>query len=138
MLLITITWTKEHVGHCILILLYLEWPVSTDSGVIQHMGALWFKDIIPAVVNIGTRGVHVYVVNWSRMCIETDSLKSHSTTEPSSWRTNCVMMDTSKHMVVTDCSYKHQWYLVWTETAARWVGLRCQHTIKKIILIHTL
>ena len=31
---------KEWAQYSILILLYLEWPVSTDSGVIQHMGTL--------------------------------------------------------------------------------------------------
>ena len=63
---------------------YLGWPVSTDNGVMQHTGAVWCDDDIPAVVNVGTRGVHVYVFVRLCTCIETGSLKSHNTTEPSS------------------------------------------------------
>ena len=63
---------------------YLGWPVSTDNGVMQHTVAVWYDDDIPAVVNVGTRGVHVYVFVRLCTCIETGSLKSHNTTEPSS------------------------------------------------------
>ena len=111
---------------------YLDWPVSTDSGVIQHTGVVWCDDVIPAVENVGTRGVHAYVVVCLCTCIETGSLKSHRTTEPSScgeWRLGYVIirMDLS----ATNSSCKHQWCLVWTETAARWVGLWCQHTTEQ-------